>query len=120
VLCDRFTDSTVVYQGAGRGLEAGLLAQLDALATGGRRPDLAIVIDVDVETAQRRRERGARGPDRLDEETLEFQRRVRAAYLELAAREPGRVRVVDGSGEFAATAAAVRELLVAVGVGRRR
>ena len=117
VLCDRFTDSTRVYQGAGRGLDPALIDQLDQLATGGRRPDLTIDFDVDVETAQRRRAGGGRGPDRLDEETLGFQRRVRRGYLELAAREPARVRVVDGSGDLEATAARVQALLRGAGVG---
>lgn len=119
VLCDRFTDSTLAYQGAGRGLDPALLATLDALSTGERRPHLTLLFDVDVETAQRRRATGERGRDRLDEEVRAFHRRVRRGYLELAAREPDRVRVVDASGETETTALAVRALLTEAGVAAR-
>ena len=115
VLCDRFTDSTIAYQGAGRGVAMEALERLDAIATGSRRPDLTLLIDVPADTARgraaggRRRRRGA--VDRLDRERLAFYERVRAGYLEIAASAPDRVRVIDGRGDVEATAAATREAL---------
>jgi len=109
VLCDRFTDSTLAYQGAGRGLPAESLAALDRIATGGRKPDLTLLFDVDPETARSRRGVGER--DRLDAETLAFQERVRRGYLEMARREPERFRVLDAAAGSTAVAAEVRHLL---------
>ena len=115
VLCDRFTDSTIAYQGYGRGVSRELIARLDALATGARRPDLTLLFDVPAETARARRHRGA--ADRLDAEGLAFYQRVRAGYLEIAAAEPQRVRLIDSSGDKESTALAVREALALL-VGR--
>jgi dTMP kinase len=112
VLCDRFTDSTVAYQGHGRGVSRELIRQLDRLATGGRRPDLTLLFDVPAEVARARRHRGA--ADRLDAEGLAFYQRVREGYLEIAAAEPERVRRIDSSGDKEATAVAVREALAAL------
>jgi dTMP kinase len=112
VLCDRFTDSTIAYQGHGRGVSRELIARVDALATGGRRPDLTLLFDVPAETARGRRHRGA--ADRLDAEGLAFNERVRAGYLEIAAAEPQRVRLIDASGDKEATAGAVREALASL------
>jgi dTMP kinase len=109
VLCDRFTDSTIAYQGHGRGVSRELIDRVDALATGGRRPDLTLLFDVPAEQARARRHRGA--ADRLDAEGLGFYERVRAGYLEIAAAEPRRVRVIDSSGDKESTAQAVREAL---------
>jgi dTMP kinase len=115
VLCDRFTDSTYAYQGAGRLVPLATLEEVDRLATGSRRPDRTILFDLPAAQARERgrsRGRRARGAvDRLDDEDLAFYERVRAGYLDLAAREPGRVRVVDSGGPLEATAAAVRRAL---------
>jgi dTMP kinase len=115
VLCDRFTDSTRAYQGAGRGIDAGRIASVEAVAIGGRRPDVTLLFDL---PAERARERGASKSrrrdgrvDRLDVEPLDFYERVRAGYLALARAEPGRFRVIDSSGDPAATARAVRAVL---------
>lgn len=115
VLCDRFTDSTLAYQGYGRGVAISSLLALDELATGGRRPDLTLLFDLSAETA-RQRSHGAAGEqrrvnDRLDREELAFYERVRRGYLELAAAEPERFRTIDSSGPREVTAAAVREAL---------
>jgi dTMP kinase len=102
VLSDRFTDSTLVYQGAGRGLGREVVMEMDRIACRGLKPDLTILVDVDVETglarAEARNRTGRSGETRLDEQPLDFHRRVRDAYLELARIEPLRVRRIDGNG----------------------
>jgi dTMP kinase len=102
VLCDRFTDSSLVYQGRVRGLGEELVQELNRAATGGLVPDLTLVFDLDPELAlaRTRRRNDAPGgqPSRIDLEPEAFHRRVRQGFLELAAREPGRVRVVLAEG----------------------
>ncbi len=97
VLCDRYTDSTLAYQGAGRGLDAAFLAELNRVATGGLVPDLTLLFDLDPDRGLARREAVPETSNRLDQEPLVFHRRVRDRYLELAAAEPGRFRVLDAS-----------------------
>lgn len=116
VLCDRFTDSTLVYQGSGRGLPRQWVEDLDELATGQRRPDLTLLFDLPAEVARDRGQspkRRAKGLDRIDVEGLDFYRRGRDAYLELARREPQRFRVIDSSGERDETWKQVEEVLEA-------
>src|SRR5262245_8962495 len=105
VLSDRFYDATTVYQGYARGFDLELVNQLNELATGGLKPDLTLLFDLDVETGLKRtRRRGyqsgeaAARPDRLDQEPVEFHERVRKAYLEIATREPQRFRVIPAAG----------------------
>jgi dTMP kinase len=111
VLCDRFTDSTLVYQGAARGLGAEVVYELDRIACRGLVPDLTLTIDIDVEAglarANHRNERTQDVETRLDEQSLEFHRKVRAAYHQLAEDEPKRVKLIDGSREAAEVAQAV-------------
>jgi len=99
-LSDRFTDSSLVYQGCGRGLGAEAVAALDLIACRGLKPDLTILVDIDVETSlARAHARNLRAPHpetRMDEQPLEFHRRVYEAYHALAEREPDRVKIVDG------------------------
>jgi dTMP kinase len=101
VLCDRFTDATYAYQGAGRGLEESSIRQLELLVQGTRRPDLTLLLDVPVQLGlQRARERNAaagigHADDRFEAQRQEFFERVRAAYLARAAAEPGRIAVID-------------------------
>jgi dTMP kinase len=96
VLCDRFADSTLAYQGSGRGLEIERLTQLCALATGGLEPDATILLDVPVALSRDRLgERGGR-IDRLESEPLAFHERVRAGFLALAAAE-ARIHTLDGT-----------------------
>jgi len=115
VLCDRWTDSTYAYQGYGRGIALGDIAEVDRLATGGRQPDRTLFFDLPAEMARSRghsRSRRRRGAvDRIDAETLAFYEKVRAGYLELAAREPGRIKVIDSAGSLEATEYAVRAAL---------
>lgn len=115
VLSDRYADATVAYQGAGRGFAPELIAEVVQLATGGLKPDLTLVFDLDVEESRRRaRKRTAqsRTPDRLDLEDVAFHARVREGYLRLAAEEPERVRLVDANGAIQETQAAVREIVL--------
>lgn len=94
VLCDRFSDSTFVYQGRGRGMDLQTLKMLDDFATGNLHPDLTILLDGDPEEmVVRRRERGI--SDRFELEGLAFQKKIREAFLELAANEPERIHVVN-------------------------
>jgi dTMP kinase len=125
VLCDRFTDSTCAYQGRGRGVPLELIDQIDLLATGRRRPDRTLLFDLPAAAARARRhgvhpgrhrappggrERADR-TDRLDAEDLAFYERVRQGFLEQAAREPRRFRIVESGGDPALTAAQVRAAL---------
>ena len=95
VLCDRFTDSTVAYQGYGRGLSLDQIEVCNQLATGGITPELTLLLDLPPEggLARARREAG-RKDDSIGGESLEFHRRVRKGFLELAAKEPARVKVL--------------------------
>jgi dTMP kinase len=95
VLCDRYGDSTLAYQGGGRGLDAGLLAEWNRVATGGLVPDLTLLFDLDPRVGLARRAGVSGSANRLDRESLQFHGRVRACYLELAAAEPGRWIVLD-------------------------
>ena len=94
VVCDRFTDSTLAYQGYGRGLDFGKIRQLNHLATGGLQPHLTLWLDLPPEVGLVRR----RIPDRLEQERLEFHRRVYQGFQVLAASEPQRIVRVDAKG----------------------
>ena len=111
VLADRFTDSTLVYQGCGRGLGAETVLALDRIACRGLKPDLTLLVDIDVETSlARARARNAAQPageTRMDEQSLEFHRKVYEAYQALAAGEPERIRRIDGR-------AAIEEIELAI------
>ncbi len=113
VLCDRFTDSTLAYQGAGRGLPADVIAMLNAFATGGLVPDRTFLLDLPPALGLARQR--ATEQDRLDREDLAFHERVRESFLVIAAREPGRVIVLDAArapdAVFADLLAAVTALL---------
>ena len=106
VLSDRYADATVAYQGAGRGFTRELIAEVVGLATGGLKPDLTLIFDVSVAEClirTHRRQTSEQGKDRLDAEDVEFYARVREAYLEIAAAEPERVRIVDASSSVEET-----------------
>lgn len=92
VLCDRFTDSTLAYQGFGGGADLEMIRNLSNLATGAIVPDLTILLDLPVEEAVFRRGTSA---DRMESKDFRFHQRVRNGYLEIACNEPGRVRVVN-------------------------
>lgn len=111
VVCDRFADSTMAYQWAGRGLDGAAVAMANDLACQGVVPDLTIVLDMEPEVAYGRACQG--GMDRMEAEGLAFQARVRQGYLTLATREPQRIRVVDASGDEEAVEAIVQALVEA-------
>lgn len=94
VLCDRHIDSTVAYQGYGRGLNIDRINMLNNLATNGKKPDLTLVFDVDVETSMKR---VGKEKDRMENAGIDFHNRVRKGYLELAKQEPKRIKVLDAT-----------------------
>ena len=96
VLCDRFTDATHAYQGGGRGIDQGRIATLETWTQQGLKPDLTLLLDLPVETGlERAGQRSA--PDRFESEDLRFMRRVRRAYLDIAGKEPQRMKIIDAS-----------------------
>jgi dTMP kinase len=100
VACDRFTDSTIVYQGAGRGIGAEPILELHKIACRDLWPDITILLDLDLETAlARARARTARNEARLEDEDCAFFSRVRDGYLKLAAENPDRIALIDGRGD---------------------
>jgi dTMP kinase len=115
VLSDRFTDSSVVYQGVGRGLGVETILELDRIACRGLKPFLTVLVDVDAESSlARARARNAAQPHpetRLDDESMEFHGKVHQAYHALAAAEPERVKLVDGRAPIDAIEAAVWEVV---------
>jgi len=113
VVCDRFTDATAAYQGYARGLDLMLIKTLSAIATGGRKPDITLVLDLPVEKAltrarQRNHENAAACEARFEDESLEFHGHVRQGYLSIAAGEPGRVKVIHAEGGIEEIQAALR------------
>jgi dTMP kinase len=96
VICDRFFDSTTVYQGVGRKIDPPAVAAINNIAVGASLPDLTLVIDLDPRVGLERA-RGRELFDRMENQSLEFYDRVRQGYLDLAGREPHRVKVIDGS-----------------------
>ena len=111
VVSDRFTDSTLVYQGAARGLGVDVVLALDKVASRGLVPDLTLLIDIDVETSLARAQaRNLQSTEtRMDDQAIDFHRRVHDAYAELAARERHRFKIIDGRGDVETTALAVWE-----------
>jgi dTMP kinase len=113
VLCDRFTDATYAYQGGGRGVAEADIDALVHIVHPARQPDLTLLLDTPVEIGMRRAHarNGSEGPDRFESERSDFFERVRRCYLQRAAREPGRFRVVDASRAPDEVEASVREAL---------
>jgi len=97
VIADRYLDSSVAYQGAGRELETKEIRDLSLWATNGLLPKLTVLLDLDPETARTRRDETGTEPDRLEREKIDFFAAVRSGYLELAANEPERFLVVDAT-----------------------
>ncbi|HEV2229090.1 MAG TPA: dTMP kinase [Steroidobacteraceae bacterium] len=112
VVCDRFTDATRAYQGSGRGVDSGLIESLAAAVHGGLAPDCTLLLDLPVSVGlARARGRAAGGSDRFEAETQAFFEKVRAGYLELARREPGRFHVIDATAPLDAVEGRVEEIL---------
>jgi len=109
VLCDRFVESTLAYQGGGRGLSFEALRAVQVFAVGSLRPDLRILLDIEVERGLARRMGDAGSVNRMDEEGIAFHRRVRQAYRDLASEEPEGWRVIDADRPVAEIANEVRD-----------
>ena len=124
VLCDRYAESTMAYQGWGHGLDIGLLRTITSFATGGLRPDLIVYLDIEVETGLRRKisafQRGGSEWNRMDQKGREFHERVRRGYLSMASEEPARWLVVDGSRAVDEIHVEIRERVTSFREGNRR
>lgn len=116
VISDRYTDSTVAFQGYGRGFDLSIVDELNRFATGGLKPDLTIVFDLDPEIARTRsRTRPVGGLlGAFDDQHQEFHQRMRAGYLEIARKDPSRVQVVDASGSADETHSLVMALVLPI------
>ena len=119
VVSDRFTDSSIAYQGAGRGLGWEKVLEVDRIACQGLVPDLTLCIDIDSETGLARAQSRGGLETRLEEQAIEFHKRAREAYHQLAQREPQRFRLIDGNGTPDAIAAKVSHEFDAL-VARRK
>lgn len=117
VICDRYVDATIAYQGYARGLDIGLLRQLHALVLNDLKPDMTILLDLPVEKGLERAWRQIDGGQRPDDETrfereaLAFHERVRRGYLDMARREPGRFRIIDSDRPADEVQADIRRIL---------
>lgn len=111
VVSDRFTDASMAYQGAGRGLGRDPVERLADLVHGDLTPDLTLLMDVPVELGLRRIRTRSEGPDRFEQTRPEFLERVRQAYLDQARREPRRFAVIDASAGLDEVSAAIRTVL---------
>lgn len=124
VVCDRFTDATRAYQGGGRGVDPSWIESLASQVQGGLQPDCTLLLDLPVPLGlERARKRQAGATDRFEAEAQAFFERVRAAYLELARREPARIQVIDAAVPLEAVerqVAAVLERLAPAGHHGRR
>lgn len=116
VLCDRFTDSTMAYQGFGRGIELRLLRQLNDIADHGLRPDLSFLLDCPAQvglarTARRQSETGQHHKDRFEREKIEFHEKVREGFLEIARAEPQRFRIIDAARSIEEVSLAIKKII---------
>jgi dTMP kinase len=106
VVCDRFCDATIAYQGHGRGIETRAIQKTNEIATGGFKPDITVLLDLDVETgisravAAKREFADGKHGDRMENEHKEFHRRVRKGYLQLAEQQPDRIKVIPVTGSI--------------------
>jgi dTMP kinase len=120
VLCDRFADSTMAYQGYGRSLDRAMLTQITQIATNGLKPDLTILLDIDVEEGLNRKKQGHTEMNRLDLEAISFHQRVRDGYHQLAAAEPARWVVIDANRPVDAVQTAVQQAVFEKGLGNKK
>ena len=97
VICDRFIDATVAYQGYRGGIDLDLIHQLNRVATGGLTPDITFILDLPPEIGLQRQQHGETHQDRLDKEPLELHRKVREGYLSAAEADPHRVKLIDAT-----------------------
>lgn len=113
VLCDRFTDSTYAYQGGGRGFDQAQIRQLETLVQGGLRPDMTLILDIDIELGLKRARQRSE-PDRFEGETVAFFERVRGVYQALAADAPERYTLVDAGQPLAVVQENIEQVLLAL------
>lgn len=111
VVCDRFTDATFAYQGAGKGVSAELIARLAQAAHPGLAPDRTLVFDCPYEISRERLAKTGRALDRFEREDRAFYERVRGAYLERGREEPNRIRIIDAGQDFEAVRKQVQQAL---------
>jgi dTMP kinase len=111
VLCDRYADSTLAYQGYGRGLDLAALQQITQFATGGLQPDLTLFLDVAVEAGLARRQLGGDEMNRLDREAVTFHQKVRAGYFQLIAANPARWVIINAERPVPVIQAEIREIV---------
>jgi len=109
VLCDRYIDSTMAYQGYGRGIDFAIIEQLNQIATGGLRPEMTILFDLDSSDGLARLHPG--GHDRMEREALEFHHKVRQGYLDLVRKEPDRWKFIDAGKPMTTVQKELRKLL---------
>lgn len=102
VVCDRFYDSTLAYQGYGRGLDIKMIEYLNQVSVSGLRPNLTILIDIPIKVFSDRMRRNNKKRDRIEKEKIDFYKRVRQGYLSIARKEKKRLRVTDGSDKIEA------------------
>ncbi|MFN2146613.1 MAG: dTMP kinase [Anaerolineales bacterium] len=111
VICDRFADSTMAYQGYGHQTDLEELAQIINFATGCLQPDLTLLLDVDIEIGLKRRSADSENWNRLDAKEEAFHRRVRAGYLEMAAAQPERWEIIDASQPLEGVLADIKQVV---------
>lgn len=112
VICDRFCDSTTAYQGGARSLQSGIIDTLNDFASAARKPDLTFLMDLVPEEGFRRiRSRESEGFDRFENEKLDFHRRVREAFREIARTEPDRVKLIDATLDIDVISKIIREIV---------
>jgi dTMP kinase len=97
VLCDRYVDSTLAYQGGGRGFDMEMLNRMNQLATGGLKPDVTLLLDLPIELGLKRVSGRGKGKDRMEQEALAFHERVRQVFLNVARKDKKRVSILDAS-----------------------
>jgi dTMP kinase len=100
VICDRFYDSTLAYQGYGRGLNIKTIDYLNEVSVSGLKPDLTILIDIPLDVFSKRMRKNNKKKDRIEKEKMNFYRKVRDGYLKIAGKEKKRFKTIDGSGEI--------------------
>jgi dTMP kinase len=120
VLCDRFIYSTIAYQGYGRGLDMNLINQLNDIATQKLEADLVLWLDLDVETGMSRKHRTGETADRIEQEKIDFHRRVQQGYTKLAETHPQKIVRIDASLDKESIQSEIREILRGWGVGSRQ